>query len=183
MSFIFQYFLHPRSVGAVKPSSKRLAQKMVEDVDFENAECIVEIGAGTGVFTEEIIRRRRKETKFFVFEINAVFFQELKKKYAKFPNVHIIHDTAANMRKYLVKYGRQADCIISGLPFASLPKETSGKILRECRRCLSAQGSFITFQYTKCKLPLFRRFFPVISMQWEKRNVPPAYVLNCRKRR
>ena len=37
MSFIFQYFLHPRSVGAVKPSSKRLAQKMVEDVDFENA--------------------------------------------------------------------------------------------------------------------------------------------------
>ena len=66
MSFIFQYFLHPRSVGAVKPSSKRLAQKMVEDVDFENAECIVEIGAGTGVFTEEIIRRRRKETNFFV---------------------------------------------------------------------------------------------------------------------
>lgn len=182
MSFIIQYLLHPRSVGAVKPSSKHLARKMVGDVYFQRAGCIVEIGAGTGVFTEEVIKRKRPSTKFIVFEINHVFYKGLKKKYGKCPNVRIIHDTAGHMGEHLAKYGiPKADYIISGLPFASLPKEASGQILRECRDCLSPKGLFITFQYTKWKIPLFLGYFPSISIKKECRNIPPAYVLGCRK--
>ncbi len=182
MSFLIQYLLHPRSVGAVKPSSKHLAQKMVEDVDFHTAKCIVEIGAGTGAFTEKVVKKKRPSTKYLIFEINDVFYKSLKKKYGKCPNVRIIHDTAGNMGRYLDKYGmKKADCILSGLPFASLPERTSRQILKECRKCLSSGGAFITFQYTKWKIPLFRKYFPSISWKKEYRNVPPAYVLSCRK--
>lgn len=179
--FLFQYLLHPRSVGAVKASSGYLAKKMIEDVDFSHASCIVELGPGTGVFTEKIVDAKKKETLFLIFEINDTFYKKLRKKYKNVPNVHIIHNSAEYLGRYLKKYKVQkADYIISGLPFASLPAEVSNRILKACRHCLAAEGSFITFQYTKLKVALLRRFFPRISMKKESRNVPPAYVMNCR---
>lgn len=184
MSFIVQYLLHPRSVGAVKPSSKHLAKKMVEDVNFVKARCITELGAGTGVFTEEVVKAKRDETVYLVFEINDAFYRTLNDKYGSIPNVHIIHDSAEKMASYLAKYGfSRSDYILSGLPFASLPKKTSDHILRECRRCLTTGGSFITFQYTKLKLSLFKQYFAKISLKKENRNVPPAYIMNCRNGR
>jgi phospholipid N-methyltransferase len=50
--FLKQYIKNPRMIGAVLPSSRNLARKMIEDIDFEKAECIVEYGPGTGVFTK-----------------------------------------------------------------------------------------------------------------------------------
>lgn len=179
--FMIQYLLHPRSVGAVKASSVHLAKKMIEDVDFSDAKCIVELGAGTGVFTEKIVDAKEKETIFLIFEINDAFYRELRKKYKNAPNVHVIHNSAEFLGRYLKKCKvKKADYIISGLPFASLPAGVSNRILKACSRHLTAEGSFITFQYTKLKVALLRRFFPRISMKKERRNVPPAYVINCR---
>lgn len=181
MSFLMQYLLHPRSVGAVKASSKRLADKMTEDVDFRAAKCIVEIGAGTGAFTENVVKKKKESTVFLIFEINESFCRILKRKYGNNPNLHIMHDSADHMRKYLDKHGIvQADYIISGLPFASLPARISESILNECRQCLVSGGSFITFQYTKMKITLLHRFFKDISLKKEFYNIPPAYVMNCR---
>lgn len=180
MSFIMQYLLHPRSVGAIKASSKHLAEKMIEDIDFCGAKCIVEIGAGTGAFTEKVVKKKKKETIFLIFEINKSFCHILREKFRNDPNLHIIHDSAEYIGKYLDEYGiKQADFIISGLPFASLPTKISESILNECRQCLVSGGSFITFQYTKMKMALLYRFFNDISLKREYRNMPPAYVMNC----
>ena len=59
LNFLKEYIKHPRTVGAVAPSSRRLANGMMMPIDFENASCILEFGPGTGVFTEELIRRRK----------------------------------------------------------------------------------------------------------------------------
>lgn len=58
LSFIKQYIVRPRITGAILPSSKSLALRMIEDIDFENAECIIEYGPGTGVFTQKLIIKR-----------------------------------------------------------------------------------------------------------------------------
>lgn len=58
--FIKQYIKNPKFVGAIAPSSKKLAAAMMQPIDFEKAKCIVEFGPGTGVFTEEIMRRKKK---------------------------------------------------------------------------------------------------------------------------
>lgn len=183
MSFIKQYLLHPRQVGAVKPSSKNLAKKMLLHVSFEKASCIAEFGPGTGVFTEEIIRCKKEETQFLIFEVNDNFYERLKEKYENVPGVHVIHDSAQNMGLYLKKYHlKRVDYVISGLPFASLPAEVSDAVLRECRKYLSPGGLFITFQYTLLKVKLFRQYFAIAAIEKEMRNLPPAYVLNCRRR-
>lgn len=184
MSFIKQYLLHPRQVGAVKPSSKSLAKKMMHHVSFEGASCIAEYGPGTGVFTEEIIRSKKDETLFLIFEVNDSFYENLKEKYEHAPNTYVIHDSAENLGLYLRKYDvKKVDYVISGLPFASLPRETSDAILRECRKYLSPHGLFITFQYTLLKVKLFQNYFSIALVEKERRNIPPAYVLNCRKKR
>jgi phospholipid N-methyltransferase len=54
-NFLSEYLKSPRTVGAVAPSSNKLAEKMVCDLDYENAKCIVEYGPGTGVFTDKLV--------------------------------------------------------------------------------------------------------------------------------
>ena len=68
--FLKQYLKNPRSVGAIAPSSRMLAENMMKPVDFDRAACIVEYGPGTGVFTEELIRRKRPETALYIIERN-----------------------------------------------------------------------------------------------------------------
>ncbi|MCL2287244.1 MAG: methyltransferase domain-containing protein [Firmicutes bacterium] len=181
LSFLLQYFFKPRTVGAVLPSSRYLAEKMVSGIDFDNANCIVEYGAGTGVFTDKILRMRSPATLVILFEMNNTFCRDLKEKYGNRPNLHIVNGSAQNVGQYLQKYGvERVDYVVSGLPFASLPQDVSNKILTETKKWLKPSGVFITFQYTLLKMDLLGRFFDKIEIEREFRNVPPAYVLHCR---
>jgi len=181
LSFIWQYITRPRTVGAVAPSSKYLAKKMVEDIDFQNARYIVEYGPGTGVFTEKILKARKSDTILLIIENNEEFFQLLKKRYPNESNLHIIKDSAASLEKYMKQYDiPYADYIVSGLPFASLPQDVSIEILEQTKKHLKPDGRFITFQYTLLKKDFIGRFFNEIDIKREMRNIPPAYVLSCK---
>lgn len=177
-----QYITNPRTTGAVLPSSRYLARKMVENINFDAARCIVEYGPGTGVFTKKIIAARLENTALILIERNKQFCNMLKEKYENQPNLHIINDSAENTGKHLLECGfEQADFIISGLPFASLPQEISENILAQTRDFLSPNGCFITFQYTLFKKKIFLQHFSKIKLKREIRNIPPAYVLVMRK--
>ena len=176
--FILQYILKPRSTGAILPSSKYLARKMVENINFNDARCIVEYGPGTGVFTKRILQCRKDETVVILIERNENFYNVLTEKYKDVLNLHILNDTAKNIGKHLSVHGfSHADYIISGLPFASLPNEISESILLQTQKFLAPNGFFITFQYTLFKKRIFEKFFTANNIKHEMRNVPPAYVL------
>ena len=181
LSFIKQYVTKPRTTGAILPSSKYLATKMVSGVNFDAAKCIVEYGPGTGVFTEKILEKRKADTLIILLEFNEEFCNMLRKKYKEHKNeqnLHIINDSAENIGKHLQAYGvAQADYIISGLPFASLPPEISANILTATQKYLAPGGQFITFQYTLFKKKLFQKYFGKIESKREWRNVPPAHAL------
>lgn len=183
IKFLMQYFLHPRTTGAVIPSSRRLAYKMIRDIEFNDCKCIVEYGPGTGVFTDEILKRCNKNTFIILMEYNEEFCKVLKNKYDNMKNVYIVNDSAENLDKYLNKYGiNDVDYIISGLPFASLPSEMTEKILTITRNILSNKGTFITFQYTKLKISLINNYFGEIKSDYELLNIPPAYILRCKNK-
>ena len=180
LSFIKQYITKPRTVGAVLPSSKYLADEMTGNINFNKAECIVEYGPGTGVFTDNIIKQKKSNTIVLLFENNLEFYNLLNDKYSDVANIYIINDSAEHVGKYLQHHDIDfADYVISGLPFASLPQEVSTKILRQTKEYLKPGGSFITFQYTLLKKDFIGQFFPNISIKREVKNVPPAYVFCC----
>ena len=57
LRFLREYIKTPNTIGAIAPSSRRLAAAMTDVIDFRRARCIVEYGAGTGVFTREVDRK------------------------------------------------------------------------------------------------------------------------------
>ena len=181
MSFFTEYLKHPRSVGAVAPSGKALAEKMMEPIDFETAGVIVEYGPGTGSFTKELLARRRPETTLLLIERNERFYEELTERYGDRENLRILHGGAKEVNRYLAECRfDHADYIVSGLPFTSLPAETSNEILRATQQAIGAEGRFITFQYSLVKKRYFERFFRIVGSLRETKNLPPAYVLVMR---
>ena len=180
LSFIAQYIAEPRTVGAIMPSSEYLAEKMVGEINFENIQCIVEYGPGTGIFTEKLIKKRNKHTVILLVEYNTRFYDLLVKKYKNEENLYIINDSAEHIDRYLKQYNiAQVDYVISGLPFASLPEHVSSCILSKTKQYLKKDGKFITFQYTLLRKRFISRYFREISIKREYRNIPPAYVFSC----
>lgn len=181
-SFIYQYLINPRTVGALLPSSKYLSEKMLEEIDFEKADYIVEYGPGTGVFTRKILKRRKQKTIVVLIENNKKFYKLLKERFIQEKNLIIIHGSAEEIGKFMNHYQiPYVDYVISGLPFASLPQKVSTNILANTEKVLKEDGLFVTFQYTKIKISFLKHFFPNINIKKEIRNIPPAYVFNCMK--
>ncbi|MCY6485773.1 SAM-dependent methyltransferase [Clostridium aestuarii] len=181
-TFIRNFIKYPDMIGAVWPSSKFLAKKMITDVNFENAKCIVEYGPGTGIFTNELIKNKKENTILLVLELNKELYNTLEEKYSNIKNVHIINDTAENVGMYVNQYGFEcADYIISGLPFTAFPEELSKSILTNTLEILNKEGKFITFQYTLLKKNFMKKFFPSININFEMINIPPAFVFSCSK--
>ncbi|MEK4426846.1 class I SAM-dependent methyltransferase [Solibacillus sp. FSL K6-1523] len=180
LSFIFQYLLNPRKTGAVLPSSTYLAEKMVHSIDFKNAKYIVELGPGTGVFTDQIMKNKMQHTVVLLIESNTDFCTLLKEKYKDEKNLIIINGSAEEINKYSkicnIPY---VDYVVSGLPFASLPKDVSNTILNNTKKLLRKDGVFITFQYTLLKKDFIHHYFKHIDITREYRNMPPAYVFQC----
>lgn len=182
-NFIKQYVKNPSTVGAIAPSSEKLANKMLEDVNFLNATCIIEYGPGTGVFTEKILNKKKNSTIFVAIEYNKDFYEILREKFKKEKNFILINGSAENLKEYLKEYSIiKIDYIISGLPFASLPDTMSNCILKVTKEVLKDEGKFITFQYTLFKMKLFKSYFNDIKRRKVLLNLPPAYVLRCKNK-
>ncbi|MCH5137575.1 class I SAM-dependent methyltransferase [Clostridium thailandense] len=178
--FLKQYVKKPTTVGALLPSSEHLAEKMIENINFKQANCIVEYGPGTGVFTEKLVKNRISGTKIILIEYNLNFYKILVNKYRNEKDIYIINDSAENIDIYLKTHNlSKVDYIVSGLPFASLSKEVSRNILNTTRTVLNKDGKFITFQYTLLKKSFINQFFSKISIKRELLNLPPAYVFCC----
>ena len=121
LPLFFQFIKKPFVIGTVAPSSKILARRMVERVDFGKVGTIVEYGPGNGVFSKEILTRIRPETKLFAIEIDKKTIDYLKQN---LPELTIYHDSVVNVSKYLDKHDSEhADVIISGLPWAVFKNE------------------------------------------------------------
>src|SRR5664279_5617979 len=103
--FLGQYIRNTRTVGAITPSSRYLARKMVKSVDFVKAKVIVEYGPGTGVFTAGLIAQKKPTTKLIIVEQNSAFYDVLHDKYAHYENVTLVHDSVVHIETILQVYG------------------------------------------------------------------------------
>lgn len=182
-SFLSEYLKDTRTIGAVAPSSRNLAKKMIAPIDFSKCNCIIEYGAGTGVFTRELVEKKKKDTRLFVIEQNEKFYDMLQKEFGEQEEVYIIHGEAQRAEEYLREHQIfSADYIVSGLPFASLPQNISKEILAATTRILGQNGKFITFQYTLLKKKFFQKWFHIENVKMVLRNLPSAFVITMKLR-
>lgn len=163
------------------PSSRFLAKKMLEPIDFQVAKVIIELGPGTGVFTRKIIEKMRPDALFLIFELNENFIALLQKKIND-PRVHLIHDSAEKMHEYLVKNGvEKADAIISSLPLANFPETLRTSLIQESHAVLNDNARFIQFQYSLNAKKSIKKVFQNVSISFTPANFPPAFIYTCSK--
>ena len=125
--FLKQFIKHPRKTGAIAASSKHLARKIVATASLPRARVVVELGPGTGVFTELILQHLPRGAVFFALELNSGFVAETRKRC---PSATVYHDSAAHIKKYLRQHGaEQCDCIISSLPWGVFEKRLQIELL------------------------------------------------------
>lgn len=180
-SAFLKQFWKDKSVGAMTPSSKFLGEKMIENVDFKKSKVIVELGPGTGVFTDQIISKMEKDAILFVFELNEEFYSHLAKRIND-ERVHIIHDTAEKIEEYLQKEGlSNADVIISSLPLAMFSKELRSSVLSASKNALKEDGIYIQFQYSLQAKSLLKKVFKNVTIRFTPLNFPPAFIYTCSK--
>lgn len=179
--FLKQFWKEKKMVGAMAPSSRFLAKKMLKNIDFSLDKVIVELGPGTGVFTKEIIQKMAPDARLLVFELNDNFYKALKKSIHD-ERVILIHDTAEKIQHYLTENKfTHADCIISSLPLSNFPKQLRESILVSSKNALKDDGKYIQFQYTLQIKRQINRVFPKIAIEFTPLNFPPAFVLTCKK--
>lgn len=180
--FLKNFIQQPRVIGSIVPSSKYLCNSMLKTIDFSNSNCIVEYGSGTGIFTKEIIRRKKKDTLFLAFEVNHELYRSLKELHSVENNVLIINDSAENISNHLNRYGIQmVDYVVSGLPFTIIPEKISRGIFEKTEAVLKENGEFITFQYSLYSLSTLRNVFHSIKIGYQLLNLPPAFIYHCKK--
>lgn len=182
------FFKSPNSVGAVWPSSHALANTITTGINLEKSSSIVELGPGTGIFTEYIIRKKKHDAKFFVVELNPELCNIVKGKY---PTIKVYNESAANLELIINKENLEyIETIISGLPWASFPIRMQNNIMAAIHASLKPKGIFTTFSYIqgallpnaiKFKRLLKKYFSSVETSKVVWRNIPPAFIYRCMK--
>ena len=169
-----------KTIGTITRSSKYLCQGMIKPVDFDKAKVIVELGAGDGVVTKHILAKMRSDALLLAFELNSKFCDNMRE--IKDDRLVVIEDDALKVESYLEHHGHnEADYIISALPFTIFPEELSYKIIRKCKQILNPAGLFVQIHYSLIPKKLYMNVFGNVKLNFVAFNVPPAWVMVCRK--
>jgi len=185
----FRAFLRNKSqVGALTPSGEKLADAMVDWLDWDSIRSVVEFGPGTGVFTEKILTKMQEDTRFFAVERDEHLAEITRERC---PSATVYTECVSNIAKLCEKEGLdKVDAVISGLPWAVFPESLQKELLEEMKGVLKPGGRFVTFAYLQGMiLPAAQRFRKLLKKEfgdvhqspvvWQ--NAPPAFVYRCTK--
>jgi phosphatidylethanolamine/phosphatidyl-N-methylethanolamine N-methyltransferase len=188
LPFLRQFLASHVETGAVASSSQGLAELITDFASLDKANVVIELGPGTGVFTEKILEKMRDNGIFFALEINPRFVEATR---VRCPQCRVLHDSAAHARKHLNGLGIQhCDSVVSGLPWAAFPEDLQDEILDAVVDVLKPGGTFVTFAYLPGLLlqtgkrfgrKLCSRFSQVERSPTVWRNIPPAFVYRAIK--
>ena len=179
---LFSNFIkNPSEVGAVAPSSRFLTKEIIGSIDFKMSKNIIELGPGVGTFTKAILKKAKPETRLLCFEVNKKFCRYMAKnisdKRLKIVNAGA-EEISVNLKKFKMK---DADCIVSGLPFQNFSVAKKARLLQEINNSLSDEGKFILFQYTNGLSKMLESYFSKVNRKFVPLNVPPSFVYVCEK--
>ncbi|MHA3902721.1 class I SAM-dependent methyltransferase [Castellaniella sp. WN] len=176
--FLRELLEAPAGVGAVWPSSARLARGMAAWIDPRGEGLVVELGAGTGVVTRALLDRGVPADRLRVVERSPAFVRHLRQR---FPELAILQGDAARLSDVLCESaaGRPVGAVVSSLPLRSLAPDVVSAVLGQCRSLLPPGCPLVQFTYAPRGLPDagLSDGFVVRGDQIVWTNLPPARVI------
>lgn len=182
-----------RTVGAIAPSSRYLTQAMLDPVALTKARTVVEVGAGTGVMTRALLKVIPRDATLLAFEINSKFSNYLQSNVTD-PRLEVIHASAEDLEQELFRRGHErVDAVVSSLALAFMFQRQRHSFLSSLGNHLGESGVFTQFHYLHGlqfnngqlrRFPLVQllnRYFGRVERRIIWRNLPPAFVFECRR--
>jgi phosphatidylethanolamine/phosphatidyl-N-methylethanolamine N-methyltransferase len=172
-AFMFLALSRPSTVGAILPSSRRLAETMARAA--HGAQRIVELGAGTGAITAAL-RRHHPDVPLLAVELEPRLARQLRER---FPTVEVRAAAAHLVLREATDLPGDT-VLVSSLPFRSLPPRLRLRSSVAIERFLTAQPGRRLVQYSYVP----REPFPLRArgpLRWRRLaavwgNAPPAWV-------
>ncbi len=190
MGVMWRFLTRPMRIGAVCASSRVLCRQMIREIGLEQAKALAELGPGTGVITREILRAKPDGAQFFAVELDPGLYRQLCRS---FPELTAFNANATELSRLREEVNApKLDAVISGLPWAIFPASLQRALLGAILENLAEDGCFTTFAYLHgLMMPTGIRFRRLLQQYFEEitmsrvvwRNLPPAVVYRCRRKR
>lgn len=174
LTFFREFLRAPALVGSIIPSSRALVNRMLDQVDYSACRLFVEYGPGLGTFTRDALARLAPDAYLIAIDLNPRFIDHLARTIDD-PRLIPVQGSAADVRGIIADHGfTQADYVLSGLPFSTLPKGVGDQIVAATRDALRPGGQFLIYQYSAFVTRLLRPHFSRIEPGTVWRNIPPC---------
>ncbi len=151
--FLKEFFQNKNSIGGIRPSSKFLAKEISSCTNlFPGPKKVLEIGAGTGIISEEILRNLGRDDSFTIVEINPQFAKLLRSKMQNWrqgencPKIEIL-----NIDFLSLEVCEQFDIVIAGVPFNNFPLEIIQAFIKKIKSISKPKAQFAFFEYLAVK--------------------------------
>ncbi len=175
--FLRAFLAHPRQMGAMLPTSRAAVEAMLDLAAVEEADLVLELGAGTGSHTRAILERMGPQGHLVAVEIDPALADTVRATLED-PRLEVVTGSAEDLHEILA--GRAPDVVVSALPFTSLPAEVSRQILDRATQALAAGGVLLVLQYSPLIGKALRGRFARVHRTVCLRNLPPAWLFACR---
>jgi phospholipid N-methyltransferase len=177
--FAKNFARYPTRIGWMFPSSRFVVGQVLKQIDWDKARIIVEYGPGVGTFTRDILQRMHPDARLIAFETNAEFCTYLAGSVSD-PRFHLLQESATEIEAALARLGfPQADCVISGIPFKTIPEELRGEIVRRTHAALRPEGQFLVYQLSGAVRPYLENVFGRVRQDFQLLSFPPGRLFYC----
>ena len=151
-------------------------------IPWETTQVLVEYGPGVGTLTLEMLQYLRPEGRIVAIEQHATFVRHLRQSIHD-PRLQVVHGSAEDIAR-VVEHLRlpPLDCIVSGIPYSTIPAAQRDSILRQSCRVLRRGGLFLVYQFTGTIVEQMECTFGAVQQYVEFRNFLPARIFSACKR-
>jgi phosphatidylethanolamine/phosphatidyl-N-methylethanolamine N-methyltransferase len=181
--FFLQWLRAPGRMGAVVPSSRRLADAMARQIPADaraDSAPVIELGGGTGSVTRGILDSGIPPHRLIVLERDPRLAELLGQR---FPGVTVLCGDAQELQALLAERGiTRVAAVVSGLPLLLFPEQARCRVVDACFAVLPAGRPLIQFTYgLAAPLPPHEHLLHARRVARVIRNVPPAFVWTFKK--
>ena len=179
LRFLRALMAHPKSIGALVPSSRALAKAIARQIDPARPGPVLELGPGTGVLTQGLLDRGITPERLTLVEFDAEMAAFLAQHFA---GVNVIEGDAFDLARTLGPKAREPfSAIVSGIPLLNFPMVRRRSFMEGVCRLLAPGAPLIQFSYgmNAPALPLPGHCVSRAALVWA--NLPPARVWVYRK--
>jgi phosphatidylethanolamine/phosphatidyl-N-methylethanolamine N-methyltransferase len=179
LRFLRALMAHPKSIGALVPSSRALAKAIGRQIDPARPGPVLELGPGTGALTQGILDRGIAPDRLTLVEFDTEMAAFLAQHFA---GVNVIEGDAFDLARTLGPKAREPfSAIVSGIPLLNFPMVRRRSFMEGVCRLLAPGAPLIQFSYgmNAPALPLPGHCVSRAALVWA--NLPPARVWVYRK--